>query len=157
VAYVLDVASRYRLTGVHGDLVRLAHAAVARSPVAFAISEGLRSRARQQALVEAGTSLTLNSRHLTGHAVDVVALVGGRPRWDFLLYRQIAEAFRDAGDALGIGVEWGACWQPINGREDLAALVAEYVAGCRAAGAAPLIDGPHFQLPWQPPREAGPR
>lgn len=140
--------SRARLAGVHPDLVRLAEEAIATSGTDFAITEGLRTIERQRELFAAGASKTMNSRHLTGHAIDVVALVGNEARWEFELYRRIAAHFSMASMRLGIPIEWGACWCPIDGDEDhLDALVAAYVRRCKTAGSRPLIDGPHFQLP----------
>jgi hypothetical protein len=43
--------------------------------------EDLRTRERQAALVARGASRTMNSRHLTGRAVDLVALGGGEISW----------------------------------------------------------------------------
>jgi peptidoglycan LD-endopeptidase CwlK len=43
----------------------------------FRIQAGLRTRERQAELVARGASRTMYSRHLTGHAVDLVALGGG--------------------------------------------------------------------------------
>lgn len=145
--FKFGLKSKWRLQGVHPDLVRVAHLAIGRSEVDFAISEGLRSKARQAELYRAGASKTLDSRHLTGHAIDVVALVGGQARWEFDLYQRIAQAFRSAADDAGVVVEWGACWRAINGHTDLPGLVADYVTRCRIAGKRPLIDGPHFQIP----------
>lgn len=145
--YKFSLRSRWNLMGVHPDLARLAHAALAGSAVDFGVTEGLRSKARQVELFQAGASRTLNSRHLTGHAIDVVAYVGGAVRWEFDLYRRIAEAFARAGDDLEVPIEWGGCWSRIDGATDLARLVGDYVGYCRGRGRRPLVDGPHFQLP----------
>ncbi|MBJ7486725.1 M15 family metallopeptidase [Brevundimonas sp.] len=117
----LSRRSRDRLVGVHPDLVRVVEAAIARTPVDFMVTEGLRSPERQAALVRAGASRTLNSRHLTGHAVDVCALVDGRVRWDWPLYPRIAGAFKAAALALDVPVIWGGDWPRLR-------------------------DGPHFEL-----------
>jgi peptidoglycan L-alanyl-D-glutamate endopeptidase CwlK len=146
VPYKLGIRSRRNLLGVHHDLAAIAEGAIGRSTVDFAITEGLRTPARQAVLYAAGASKTMNSRHLTGHAIDVVAFVGSEVRWEFDLYRRIAEAFRDAADALKLRVEWGACWMCICGAPDLSACVRDYVNRCDAQDRRPLIDGPHFQL-----------
>lgn len=145
--YKFSLRSRWNLMGVHPDLVAVAHEALARSAVDFGVTEGLRSVQRQQQLYAAGASKTLRSRHLTGHAIDVVAYVGGAVRWEFDLYRRIAEAMRDAAESLTVPVEWGACWAVINGSDDLAEKVTHYVQWCKRTARSPLIDGPHFQLP----------
>ena len=41
-------------------------------------------------MVRAGSSQTLRSRHLTGHAVDVVAMPAGVVSWEWDYYAQIA-------------------------------------------------------------------
>ena len=82
MSFRLSTRSRARLKGVHPALVGVIEAAILTSPIDFMVTEGLRSRARQAALVKAGASRTLNSRHLTGHAVDVAAMVDGAIRWD---------------------------------------------------------------------------
>lgn len=109
------------LQGVHPDLIALAEAALARSTVDFMVTEGLRDRARQAALVRAGASRTLNSRHLTGHAIDVAAWVDGQVCWDWPLYPRIAEAFKAAAGQRGVALIWGGDWPTLR-------------------------DGPHFEL-----------
>lgn len=83
MSFRLSQRSRERLKGVHPDLVAVVEAAILLTPVDFMITEGLRTPARQAELVRAGASRTLNSRHLTGHAVDVAAWVDGGVRWDW--------------------------------------------------------------------------
>ena len=124
MTFVLGRASLAKLAGVHPDLVRVVKRAIALTPVDFRVTEGLRSIERQRELVKAGASKTMNSRHLTGHAVDVVALVGGAVRWDWPLYDRIAKAFKAAAKAEGVPLEWGGDWPKFR-------------------------DGPHFQLPWK--------
>ncbi len=118
----LSDRSRRALNGVHPDLVRVVELAIQVTPVDFVVTEGLRSRERQSLLVKQGKSRTMNSRHLTGHAVDVAALVDGRISWEFEQYRRIADAFKEAAGKLGVGIEWGGDWKRFR-------------------------DGPHFQLP----------
>lgn len=99
------------LTGVHPVLVRVANEALQLSPIDFVVTEGLRTLERQKALRAAGASRTLNSKHLTGHAIDVAALVDGQIRWDWPLYRHIAGAFKVAAKNQAIHIKWGGDWQ----------------------------------------------
>lgn len=117
----LSARSTARLAGVHPALVAVVGRALCLSPVDFIVTEGLRSPERQAALVRAGASRTLNSRHLTGHAVDVAALVDGRVRWDWPLYGRIAGAFKRAAVELDTPLTWGGDWKRLR-------------------------DGPHFEL-----------
>jgi peptidoglycan L-alanyl-D-glutamate endopeptidase CwlK len=80
MSFVLGSRSRARLKGVHPDLVRVVELALTYSPHDFTITEGLRSVARQKALLEAGASRTMNSRHITGHAIDFAVLIAGKVR-----------------------------------------------------------------------------
>lgn len=120
--FVLSKKSQDRLTGVHPDLVRVVKRAIEITTVDFAVLEGVRSKARQEQLVKAGASQTMNSRHLTGHAVDLGAYVSGSVRWDWPLYYKIADAVKQAAAELGVPIEWGGDWRKFK-------------------------DGPHFQLP----------
>lgn len=127
--FKLSLRSQRNLVGVHPDLVIVVHRAIAMTPVDFTVLEGVRSKARQAALVQAGASWTLRSRHLTGHAVDLGAWVDGEIRWDWPLYRRIADAMKRAAIELNIPLEWGGDWKPVKD--------------------GPQPDGPHFQLPWK--------
>ena len=120
--YVLSKKSLDRLSGVHPDLVRVVKRAIEITTVDFAVLEGVRSESRQEQLVKAGASQTMNSRHLTGHAVDLGAYVSGSVRWDWPLYHKIAAAVKQAAAELGVPLEWGGDWRKFK-------------------------DGPHFQLP----------
>lgn len=115
--------SRDNLRGVHADLVIVVTTALLTSPLDFVVTEGVRSRARQQQLVDSGASTTMNSRHLTGHAVDLAVWLDGSIRWDWTLYDRLAVHVKDAAVLHGIPIEWGGDWQSFR-------------------------DGPHWQLPW---------
>lgn len=119
--YSLGMISRNRLNGVHTDLVKVVERAIEITTVDFTVLEGLRTPERQKALIEAGASRTLNSRHITGHAVDLGALVDGIVRWDWPLYHKIAAAMKIAAAELGIKIVCGADWKKFP-------------------------DGPHFEL-----------
>ena len=121
MTFRLSNRSRKSLYGVHSDLVRVVERAILTTPVDFMVIEGMRSPQRQAALVKAGASRTLNSRHLSGHAVDLAAWVGGEIRWDWPLYPRIAEAMKSAASALEVPLVWGGDWPRLR-------------------------DGPHFEL-----------
>jgi peptidoglycan L-alanyl-D-glutamate endopeptidase CwlK len=138
-----------RLAGVHPDLVRLCQRAFALTPDAFRITETLRTPARQAKLVKAGASRTLDSRHLTGHAVDLVALVDGKVRWDWPLYYPIAATMAEAARIERLALVWGGTWgdiRLIHSAEAAEGAVAAYVRARRKQGLSAFIDGPHFEL-----------
>jgi peptidoglycan L-alanyl-D-glutamate endopeptidase CwlK len=122
--YKLGKRSKQRLEGVHPDLVRVVERAITLTTVDFTILEGVRTKERQMKLFQQGASKTMNSRHLTGHAVDLGAYVDGEVRWDWPLYYQIANAMKMAALEEGVDLEWGGDWKSFK-------------------------DGPHYQLPWQ--------
>ena len=105
MSFVLGKRSLDRLKGVHPDLVIVVKRAIQLSAIDFTVLEGLRTKERQAQLVKAGASKTMNSRHITGHAVDLGALVGGEVRWDWSLYYKIARAMQLASQELGVPVE----------------------------------------------------
>ncbi len=110
------------LSGVNADLVKVAELALRRSKLDFIITSGVRMKEVQRTLYKLGKTPTMNSRHLTGHAIDFAALVKGRVSWDEEHYYTIADAFKSAGDELGVDIEWGGDF--LN------------------------FDGPHIQLSW---------
>jgi peptidoglycan L-alanyl-D-glutamate endopeptidase CwlK len=123
MGYKLGLRSKQRLKGVHPDLVAVVKRAIEISDVDFTVLEGMRSVDRQRELVAKGASTTMNSRHLTGHAVDLGAWVGGTVRWDWPLYHKISNAVKKAAKELDVEIVWGGDWKKFP-------------------------DGPHFQLDW---------
>jgi hypothetical protein len=109
--YKLSQKSLDRLKGVHPDLVKVVKRAIELTKQDFMVLEGLRTLERQKYLLKKGATKTLRSRHITGHAVDLVPLVDGKISWDWKYYWPIVEAMRVAGAELGVSVEHGANWK----------------------------------------------
>ena len=130
MSYKLGKKSLSTLEGVHPDLVKVVKRAIELTECDFIITEGLRSKQRQAQLLKEKKTTTMNSRHLTGHAVDLAAWVipegsdKGTVSWDWKYYEQIADAMKKAALELKIPIEWGGDWKS-------------------------FIDGPHFQLPFK--------
>ena len=102
------------LQGVRPELILVASRALSYSTVDFAITEGLRTKERQEKLFQEGASRTLNSKHLTGHAIDVVAYEDGSISWAWDCYEQIDDAFQQAADELGIPIRWGGTFETLK-------------------------------------------
>lgn len=110
-----------RLVGVHPVLADLIRAASAACDIPFTVIEGLRTAERQRELVARGASKTQNSRHLTGHAVDLWPLdpTTGKPLpagtkeaearlWADL--RAISAVVKAEASRRGVMIEWGGDW-----------------------------------------------
>jgi peptidoglycan L-alanyl-D-glutamate endopeptidase CwlK len=148
--FVLGQRSLQRLDGVHADLVKVIKRAISRSAVDFTVLEGRRSVERQRELVRSGASQTMDSRHITGHAVDLGAFVAGAVQWEWPLYPQIADAVRVSAIELGIPIRWGGGWFELNSctsQRGIEQKVAAYVAERKAQKRKAFLDGPHFELP----------
>lgn len=129
---ILSRASLAKLRKVHPDLVRVVERCAKDwkdKEFTFAITCGPRTIEEQRQLVKKGASKTMNSRHLISkngyaHAIDVVAMLNNKVRWDWPLYSKIASAMKAAAKAEKVPIEWGGDW-------------------------ASFRDGPHYQLPWK--------
>lgn len=124
----MDARSVSTLKSVHPDLVKIATKAFELTKQPFVIYNGLRTVAQERANVEHGASETMHSRHLPNKqgvacAIDVYALVDGKPNWEAAKYQPIAAAFLLAAHDLALHVEWGGNWTTLK-------------------------DWGHFQLPW---------
>lgn len=121
MTFALGQRSKDRLTGVHPDLVKVIEEAIKEAPLDFSITEGLRTKERQKALFDAGKSQTMNSRHLTGKAVDIAVIKDGEVTWDFKHYQTVADHIKKIAKDMKIDLVWGGDWQSFK-------------------------DGPHFEL-----------
>lgn len=119
MTYTLGNKSREKLRGVHPDLVSVVERAITLTEVDFTVLEGMRTLERQKTLVAKGKSKTMNSRHLTGHAVDLAPYpVNGDFDEDGILniedwdaYYPVADAMKQAASDLGIPLVWGGDWK----------------------------------------------
>jgi len=135
--FQLGATSLARLKGVHPDLVKVVRRAIELTPIDFTVLEGLRTKERQKQLVAKGASKTMNSFHITGHAVDIAPLVDGKVTWDWKYYFPVAEAMRQAAKELNVRVKWGANWKYLND--------SSHKLG-PADMSKSFPDGPHYQL-----------
>lgn len=120
--------SETNLKGVNPDLVRVIRRALELTTVDFIVIEGLRTQARQKELVATGKSQTMNSRHLTGNAVDIIPV---NTTWNIEEFKPLLKAVKQAADEQGLKLRFGINWKndpslPIETR---------------------FIDAPHIEIP----------
>ncbi|HEY0954045.1 MAG TPA: M15 family metallopeptidase [Roseateles sp.] len=147
--FTLGPASLKELKGVHADLVAVVKRAIQITVQDFSVHDGIRTLAEQQKLVAAGASQTMDSRHISGHAVDLVPYVNGKLRWEWDPIYVIADAVRMAAREKGIPLRWGGAWDVdfTDSTESPEDMVAAYVARRKKQGLRAFIDGPHYELP----------
>jgi peptidoglycan L-alanyl-D-glutamate endopeptidase CwlK len=121
MTHIFGLQSKAKLNTVHKSLQDLFYAAIGEAPYDFSITEGLRSLERQKQLFRDGKSKTMNSRHLTGNAVDVCIIIDGKASWDFDKYVELAEYIKKIAKAVNVPIVWGGDWQSFR-------------------------DGPHYEL-----------
>jgi peptidoglycan L-alanyl-D-glutamate endopeptidase CwlK len=121
MSFTLSERSRINLKGVDDRLVKIVEQAITESPIDFTVTEGLRTPQRQQQLVNEGFSQTLKSKHLTGHAVDLVAIIDSKISWEKQHYPQLAQVMKKVADEQGVKIRWGGDFKT-------------------------FFDGPHFEL-----------
>ena len=109
------------LKGVHPHLRRVIDRALQEGPYDFIVIEGRRTEERQRQLVAEGASRTMNSRHLTGHAVDLLPIGPKGAAFDWALYDKLGPAVEEAARKEGVSIVWGGRWTNFR-------------------------DGPHFEL-----------
>lgn len=147
--YKLGQRSLAELDGVHHDLIRVIKRAIEITPIDFSVIDGLRTIEEQRAYVASGASQTMNSRHLSGHAVDLAAYIGNKVRWEAELLCKVAVAMREAARECNVPIRWGGNWDVLltdneNPPEDL---VQDYIQKRISQGRKPFVDIPHYELP----------
>lgn len=131
----LEALSRSRIRRIHPDLIAIVEETQRRLPFKIRVpgDGGWRTKAQQKSLVARGLSWTMDSKHRTGHAVDLVALIDkgrknrkGEPildaAWTNPHARTVAEMMKAVADERGIDLTWGGDWKK--------------------------RDTPHFELSW---------
>ena len=147
--YKLSQRSYSRLVGVNEQLIKLVETAILTTPIDFGVNEGLRTIERQKHLVDIGASHTMNSKHITGQAVDLIPYIEGTVRWEWPLYYTLAEHIRSVAKDLDISLRWGGAWDVYTFTHTVTPckeLVANYVKRCKVKKQIAFIDGPHFEL-----------
>ena len=146
--YKLSSTSLNRLKGIKPALHRVVERAIFLSDVDFMVVEGLRTKAKQAEYVKKGASQTMNSKHLTGDAVDIVPYVNGKADWDNWNYIfTMTTAMQKAAQELGVPIKWGGAWVVLNSQTETPyKLVEMYKARQRRAGKKAFMDGVHFEL-----------
>ncbi len=125
MGYKLGNRSLNNLKGVKTDLRQVVERAIEISKQDFTVIEGVRTKGRQRQLVAQGFSKTMNSRHITGHAVDIVPypIPSDWSKYKDSQWKEISKAMLKAAKEQGVDLEWGfAKWG---------------------------WDKPHYQLSWK--------
>lgn len=149
MSFKLSERSSSRLQGVNGKLIEAVHHAISVTTVDFGVIEGVRSVSRQKKLVNSGASQTMNSKHITGEAVDLMAYMDGRVSWEISLYDEVATAMKFGARETGLSIRWGAAWHvPSIAEADwsMEEIMNQYIDIQRTAGKRPFIDAPHFEI-----------
>ena len=147
--FKLSKKSLNNLEGVKPTLADVVNRAIEITQTDFAVIEGVRTVAKQKQLVAKGASQTMDSKHITGDAVDLMAYIGNRASWELNLYDDIADAMKQAAIELDVSIRWGCAWHidDIRGWEGtMQEAMEDYIDLRRSQGRRPFIDGPHFEL-----------
>lgn len=113
-----DQVSIERLKGVHPDLRKVADEVLQRAPWPLRVTEGLRTLERQKQLVAMKFSKTMNSRHLTGHAIDIVPYVDldrdGKVETEELYnkegFKVLVPLAKQVAEEMSVPITWGYDW-----------------------------------------------
>ena len=123
----LGARSKERLASVDEALQKVVLKAFETMPFDITVIEGIRDKARQEQLVKQGSSKTMNSKHLTGKAIDLAPYPvdwNNKSRFNLM-----AIEVMKASDELGIKIRWGGDWNMNGDWKD-----------------EKFYDGPHFEL-----------
>ncbi|ROM89583.1 M15 family metallopeptidase [Pseudomonas brassicacearum] len=133
----LSKRSETMLDGVLPKLAEVVRLAIKLTEVDFGVTAGRRTPEEQHRLYGQGrtesecrvkgvnseyaqpnkakVTWTLDSKHVSGRAVDLVPYVGKELKWDndgkLGLWPKIAEAMKSASDELKVSIIWGGDWK----------------------------------------------
>ena len=111
MSFHLSTRSLSKLEGVHPDLVAVVKRCIKITKIDFTVLEGLRTMERQKMLYTTGASTTLNSRHLTSHAVDIAPYIFGEVSWHWNHHHRLAEWMKAAAEDMEADIAWGGDWK----------------------------------------------
>lgn len=110
--FILSQRSKNNLIGVNPLLVKIAYRALEISTADFAVIEGVRTLEKQKENVKKGVSKTLNSRHLTGDAIDILpSAIKPGMEWQPYFFEPVLMAFKQAADEEGVTLHFGKNWK----------------------------------------------
>jgi len=147
--FKLSNRSLTKLNGVDERLVEVVKIAIQYTKVDFAVIEGVRTLQRQKELVSSGASQTLNSKHINGLAVDLMAYIGSRASWELNLYDDIADAMKIGAQQIDVPIRWGGAWNVPDIRKwegTMQDAMDFYVDTRRSQKQRAFIDAPHFEI-----------
>jgi len=147
--YKLSKRSKSKLEGINPQLRNVVERAIYLTDVDFGVICGLRTEQEQRRLVHKGLSQTMKSKHLTGHAVDLMAYMGRKACWELNVYDEIAEAMRQSAKEYGVAIRWGGAWNVddiTQWQGTMEEAMNFYIDVCRAKNKKPFIDAPHFEI-----------
>jgi len=112
----LNVRSEKNLVGVDEALAKVVRAVAEKYDIL--VIEGVRTKERQADLYSQGRTKpgkiitwTMDSKHLTGDAVDVVMLKNGTIDWnDTKSFVELGTVMVDTAKQLGVKLRWGYDW-----------------------------------------------
>lgn len=123
----LGSKSKERLSTVKPELQSVVKKAFETVPFDVTVLEGIRTVERQKELVAKGASKTMNSKHITGDAVDLAPYPID---WDDKSrFNELSKHMLQAASELGIKIRWGGDWNMDGDWKDES-----------------FYDGPHFEL-----------
>jgi len=149
MGFKLSQRSIDKMEGVDERLVSCVKRAIELSNIDFGVTQGLRTIEEQKELVARGASKTMQSKHIDGLAVDLMAYVGGRGCWELNVYDDIADAMKAAAKELDVPIRWGAAWHISDIRDwegTMEEAMNDYIDTRRSEGKRPFIDAPHFEI-----------
>jgi len=143
------------LEGVHPSIAAVCHRALEITKQDFAVHDGLRTRDEQREMLASGASTTMDSKHLTGDAVDLVPYINGKLRWEWQPIFTVAAAVRQAAKEIGVKLRWGSAWDLnfTDTAEDPEIIQDQYAERFKERQKALppekrkklFLDGPHFE------------
>lgn len=99
------------LNTVKIELNNLAHKVLEISPIDFTVVDGWRDKKTQEKLYKENKTKTLNSKHCSGDAIDIVPFINEKPDYNAINdCAFIIGLFYAKAEELGIKIRVGAIW-----------------------------------------------
>ena len=104
----IDDRTKKNMHGIHGDLQALITRSYQVCP-SFTVIDGLRTIEEQKEYYAKGTTTTLKSKHLTGHAFDFIP---NPLDWGNInSFKAVGECIKTVAERTSIPIQWGGDWK----------------------------------------------